>query len=224
MADIIIPAKNESHITIVLDQLAQLKTRIDSVYIIVDSVDDETLNFIKPTKNLNVELVVNSNQKNFFGAVLKGLQTSRAELVAVVMADGCDSLSDLDKMFELADERKMCIVCGERTNQNTESFFKSAMRFVLRSLFKYGLRLPFSDLTNNFKVYRRKSVLELIDQDTKGFSWSFEVTVKALLKKEKVGFVSTKARNRQTGKSNFSISFELRGYVKWLLIYLSARG
>jgi hypothetical protein len=76
--------------------------------------------------------VVVSIEKNFFGAVLKGLRTSQAEFVAVVMADCCDNLPDLDRMFKMAEEEEMCIVCGERSNHNTESFIKTFSRLVVR--------------------------------------------------------------------------------------------
>mgnify|MGYP001607165203 FL=1 len=163
-------------------------------------------------KYSNIRLIDNKLDKGFANALKTGFRAAEGGVVLPVMADSCDDLGTVREMFSKINEG-YDIVCASRYMKGGlrigGSRFKGfSSSFVGRSLY-YLIGLPTHDISNAFKMYRR-TVLDSIDIQSKGFEVSMEIPLKAYYLGFKMTEVPTVWRERTKGKSSFRI-FRLTG-------------
>jgi len=104
---IIIPARNEQDIIgqTLKGVFSKIKYKDFEVVVVNDNSTDNTFDvaksFIKKYKKLRV---INNKQKGFGTALLAGFKNAKYGFVVPVMADLCDNVEDINKMFELTKE------------------------------------------------------------------------------------------------------------------------
>jgi len=84
-------------------------------------------------------------------------------------------------------------------------------------------RVPTSDVTNSFKLYRKAMVDTLTIKSDGGFEIGMEIVIKAHFAGHKVTEIPCTWRDRRQGTSRFQIFHWMPKYIKWyfLAIYKS---
>lgn len=216
---IIIPAHNEQdNIGEVIKKIEENLDLGHELIIVNDHSTDATADLAQKLcgKYANIRLVNNLKDKGFAGAIEAGFANAKGEVVIPVMADLCDDLSTIKKMFDKINEG-YDVVCGSRYIKGGSRLGGSKIKgffscFVGRSL-HYLLGLPTSDIANAFKMYR-KTVVDSIDVKSKGFEISMEIPLKAYYRGFKISEVPTAWRERTKGKSSFRMFKLLPAYLK----------
>ena len=216
---VIIPAHNEEdNIEGVINKVETSLQMPHELIVVNDHSQDRTAELVlKASRRYpNVRLIENLNDKGFANAVKTGFANNSAEVVVLVMADLCDDLRTVTEMFEKINAG-YDVVAGARYIKNGARLGGSKVKgffscFVGWSL-HYLLGVPTHDIANAFKMYR-KSVLESIDIQSKGFEISMEIPLKAYYSGFRLTEVPTIWRERVKGKSSFSMFKLLPSYLK----------
>ena len=219
---IVIPAHNEEeNIVSVLNKIEQNIDIPHELVVVNDHSSDDTARFVQEFsgRNRNIRLVENNLEAGFANAIRTGFANASGELVIPVMADSCDDLSTIKKMHEKMNEG-FDVVCGARYakggarlgGSRLKAFFSS---YIGLSLY-YLLGLPTQDITNAFKMYRKK-VLDSIAIESQGFEISMEIPLKAYYLGFRITDVPTAWTERNKGKSNFKIFNLFPNYLKLYL-------
>jgi glycosyltransferase involved in cell wall biosynthesis len=227
---IIIPAYNEG------DNIAKtLKEIHDRVFvpheimIVYDYDEDNTLPVVNQyilKENVKIiSLVKNQYGRSFSGAVKTGLACAKHEIIVVIMADLSDDLSIVDKMYAKINEG-YDIVCASRYMKGGKQvggpkLKKNISRLAGLSLC-YLTGIPTHDITNSFKMYRKKVVDNLVLEST-GSEISMEIAVKAFLNGSKIAELPSVWRDRTSGKSRFKLLKWLPKYIYWYLMGLKKK-
>lgn len=80
---------------------------------------------------------------------------------------------------------------------------------------RYLARVPTSDVTNRFKLYRKAMVDVLTIESDGGFEIGMEIVIKAHFSGYRVTEVPCTWHNRQQGASRFRILHWMPDYLKW---------
>lgn len=223
---IIVPAHNEE------DNIAETIETIEhglhipyELVVVDDHSADNTKRIVNELSSRynNIRLIENKYDKGFVNAIRAGFDNAAGDAVVPVMADLCDDLSTIGKMYDKIKEG-YDVVCGSRYirggsrlgGSKVKAFFSC---FVGRSI-GFFLGVPTSDISNAFKMYR-KDVIEKIDIRAKGFEVSMELPLKAFFLGFKIAEVPTVWKERTKGKSNFKMLKVLPDYIKlyiWAIV------
>jgi hypothetical protein len=76
--------------------------------------------------------------------------------------------------------------------------------------------IPTSDVSNSFKMYRKR-VIESLEIRDSSYATSMELTLKAYFKGAKITEVPTVWNGRVAGSSKFLFSKQTRNYVHWFV-------
>jgi glycosyltransferase involved in cell wall biosynthesis len=224
---IIIPAYNEeAAITGVLaDLVTQLPQQIVEEIIVVDdhSTDataEAVFRFRSNYPGFNIQVIANSAPRGFANALRLGISKAKGELIAHVMADGCDRVNDITAIFDEFKKSNLDMVSASRyTGSGARKggpILKAVFsRFVGLSLYRV-IKIPTRDCSNAFKVYR-KEIFKSISLKSDGFEVSMELCLKAYLLGYRIKELATIWSERERGSSSFNIFKESRGYIKLYL-------
>lgn len=216
---IIVPAHNEEdNIAEVIKKIEETVTVGHELIVINDHSMDQTAKIVSGliTQYPNLRLVNNHLKRSFANAIKTGLANIKTELVVPVMADLCDDLDSINKMYEKINQG-YDVVCGARYVSGGSRLGGSKLKGFLSSqagkTLNFLLGIPTHDIANAFKMYRKK-VIESIDIKSKGFEISMEIPLKAYYLGFKITEVPTTWRERTQGKSSFKIFKLLPAYLK----------
>lgn len=222
MLDIIVPVYNEGeNIRDLFDQIvSDIKTE-KRILIVYDFEEDNTLPEVNKAIQempLNIEAIRNIYGRGALNAIKTGLHESTANAVLVTMADLADSLTSVDKMYELV-EQGYDLVCGSRYmkvgKQIGGPLLKRTLSRIAGVSLRYLTRIPTHDVTNSFKMYTRK-VLDLFEiESSGGFELGMELTVKSYVHGLKITETPATWYDRTAGKSNFKLWSWLPRYLYW---------
>jgi glycosyltransferase involved in cell wall biosynthesis len=173
-----------------------------------------------------VRLHRNDIGRGVLNALKAGIAAARGSWVLVMMADGSDDPSDVDRMIALA-EGGADVVVGSRYVRGGRQLggppVKRAMsRLAGLSLYWLGA-LPIHDATNNFRLYRRSFLDGVRIESEGGFELAIELTVKAHIGGRRLAEVPTTWRDRTAGESRFRLRAWLPRYLRWYLLAVRHR-
>jgi len=216
---IIVPAYNEEeNIEHVIAEIEKTVSLAHETLVINDHSKDTTEKIVE---NLTVKypalrLINNPNEGGFASALKTGFKNAHGEVIVPVMADLCDELTTIEKMYEKINDG-FDIVCGCRYTKNGArkggSKFKGFLSCSAGWSLYYLLGIPTHDIANAFKMYR-KEIIGSFDINTRGFEVSMEITLKAFYKGFKVTEVPTIWKERTRGASNFKVFRLLPSYLR----------
>ena len=224
---IVIPAHNEQdNIEDVIGRLIKtLPPEIDyEVVVVNDHSTDNTQAIVEGLcgKFANLRLVNNLSEGGFANALKAGFANLQGEIVLPVMADLCDDLSVVGKMYEKIISG-YDIVCGSRYIKGGAriggSKFKGSLSCFAGRSINFLLGIPTHDIANAFKMYKKSVIDNIGNLCSRGFEVSMEIPLKAYFKGFKIGEVPTVWKERTRGKSNFKVAKLLPNYLK---VYLWA--
>lgn len=222
MLDIIVPVYNEDKSILKLFDEIEREIKTDKhVMIVYDFDEDKTVPVVERHKNdysFEIELVLNHIGRGALNAIKCGMESTRQEMILLMMADSSDRLNVVDSMCELMNNG-YDLVCGSRYmkggKQNGGPFLKGLLARIAGVSLHLLTRIPTHDCSNSFKLYRR-SMLECIEiESSGGFEIGLEILVKAYTGGYKICEVPSEWFDRESGQSNFHMWRWLPHYLHW---------
>ena len=222
---IIIPVFNEGkNITKVVETIETEVKTPNQILVVYDFKEDSTLPVIRKMqkRNSNIKLVKNNvdNGRGVINAIKTGFDYVEDGALVVMMADMADDPETVDKMYQKI-IGGFDVVCGSRYSQGGKHLggplIKSFLSWLADFLAPFLLGIPTFDLTNAFKMYRKKVINSIKIESTGGFELSMEIVIKANFKKFKITEVPTIWQDRTQGNSRFQLLKWLPKYIHWYL-------
>ena len=218
---VVIPAYQEADsIFPVLDRILEAVTLPCEVLVIVDSVDDTTIPYVKKyaVKEPRVKTLINTYGAGPANAIRFGLDNARAPVAVVTMADGSDDASQIDTLTRLV-ERGVVVAAASRyarTGQQVGGPIAKAALSHLAGVSLFWLaRVGTRDATNSFKAYSTAFVRAVGVESDKGFEIGLELVAKARRARLPVAEIPTIWLDRAFGVSRFKIRAWLPRYLRW---------
>ena len=225
MLSILVPVRNESDaLKDIIEHFSKKLININhEVLIINDFSEDDTL---KKTENLILEKnnfrVLNNTKKGLGGAINLGIKESKGKNIAIMMADGSDDINDLINYNNLINSNNYDAILGSRFLK--ESIVKKYpfQKLVLNRLFNYFVGLVFwnsyNDYTNAFKIYKKKTLIEISPLISESFNIFLEIPLKIISRNYNYKVIPINWIGRTKGISKFKIK-ELGSKYLFTLIY-----
>lgn len=225
---IIVPAHNEEdNIAQVIKKIEEIVTVSHELIIVNDHSTDKTAIIVSGlmSQYRNLRLIENPLDGGFANAIKTGLINIKTGLVVQVMADLCDDLDAINKMYGKINQG-YDIVCGSRYIKGGARLGGSRLKgffslFAGWSLY-HLLGIPTHDIANAFKMYR-KEVIDSINIEAEGFEISMELPLKAYYAGFKITEVPTIWHEREKGKSSFRMFNLVPNYLKFYLWAIKKR-
>lgn len=217
---IIVPVYNEGDN--IRNAIAKIKAKVKfrhEILIVYDFPEDDTVPVVQELvkKHSEIKLVLNK-KKGLINAVRSGFKACAGDAVVILSPDEADDPFTINKMYKKLQEG-YDVICasryssqGKRINQTSFKLFLSKTAGILTPLF---LGIPTQDLTNGYKMYRKKVLDDIVINSDGGWEFSMELTIKAHNAGFKITEVGTISRNRKHGKSKFKLIRWLPRYLYW---------
>jgi glycosyltransferase involved in cell wall biosynthesis len=225
---IVVPAHNEQeNIRDVITQIENVVAVPHELIIVEDHCADATAQIALQLTARFPALRVVSNQlpKGFANAVRFGISTATGEAIVPVMADLCDEIKIIDKLWEKFGQG-YDVVCAARYVQGGARYGGARLKGFLSSFAGKSLHallgIPTHDVANSFKLYR-STVIKNLTTKAEGFEISMELVLKAFLAGCRITEVPTVWHERTRGTSSFKIGKLLPGYIRLYLWVIAKR-
>ena len=223
---VIIPAYNEEqNLPRTIDGiLATLRReRISCEIVIVnDNSRDRTRQLIVDRMGADPELVVVDNPPpgGFGRAIRTGLHAFRGDAVAIMMADHSDDPEDLVRYFRKLGEGYDCVFGSRFREASTVTSYpplKLAVNRAVNTLLRLLFMVPWNDLTNAFKVYRRSAIEGLGPLQASHFNITIELSLSCVIRGYRIAEIPINWYGRTWGVSNLKLSEMGRRYLATLI-------
>lgn len=225
---VVIPAYNEegSVAETVKSIVATLSTeRVEHEVIVVDdSSTDGTAAVVAGISAQHPQVrCLPSPYKNGFGfAVRAGLEAFEGDAVAIVMADGSDSPTDLVAYQRLLEEGYECAF-GSRFMPGSRVTDYPRSKLIMNRIVNWGIRVLFrhgyNDTTNAFKAYRREVIENIKPLLSHHFNLTVELPLKAVVRGYSYGIVPISWANRKAGVSKLALN-EMGSRYLFIVLYV----
>ncbi len=224
---IVIPCKNESETiekTIYHIQKNLEKKQIEfEVILINDFSNDNTKNILEYLdKEKSFVKSYNNDRKGLGGAITIGINKAQKEYLVIFMADMSDDLNDLIRYYENISKKDLDSIFGSRFTKNSKIIDYPLVKLILNRLFNNFVRVIFltkyNDFTNAFKIYKTKTLRELLPIVSENFNTFLELPLKIISRGYSFEIISINWENRKTGTSKFKVR-ELTSKYIFTLIY-----
>lgn len=220
--DIIIPVYNEDENIIKLLKLLDGQVVCNfRVLICYDSESDNTLKHLKDSNIIKNEILLIKNPKQGpNSAIIKGIKSSKSNIILVYMADDFENIKLINRMVDLIEAGNDLVIpsrfiIGGKMIGAVKS--KEIITRVGSHLIYHLARIPFKDCTNAFKMFSASIVDKIQFDSTTGFTFALELVAKSYflnLKIVEIPSVWIEVKNR---KSNFKMLKWIPYYIYWLL-------
>lgn len=226
MLDIVVPVYNEGKN--IRTQLLKVEKCIKSakrVLIVYDFEEDDTLPSLKtvePELSYPIIRIRNKYGRGALNAIKTGLEEAGSEAVLVMMADLSDSIEIVDRMHEMIVTGEADLVCGSRYMKGGKQHGGPVLKGLFSRMAGVTLHLfsgiPTHDVTNSFKMYRKKMLDSITIESNGGFEIGMEITVKAYLSGYTIKEIPSEWFDRSEGKSNFHMWKWMPHYLHWYFL------
>lgn len=235
LLSVIIPTQNEEECleeTIVSFKNVLTQNNIPHEILVVDDYSfDNTQVLLEKLKKVfsNLEYIKNDSPRGFGNAIKKGLMEYKGDVVAIVMADGSDSPHDLVKYYNKIITGYDCVF-GSRFIKGGQVIGYPKIKFVMNRVGNLLIRkvfgLPYDDITNAFKCYRRSVIERVKPILSNHFNITVELPIKAIIYGFSYTVVPNSWTNRKHGVSKLNLRRMLKQYLLivlflWLNKYIS---
>jgi dolichol-phosphate mannosyltransferase len=168
-----------------------------------------------------IRCVQSHNPRGFGYAIRSGLELFTKDSVAIVMADGSDSPTDLIAYWRILCEGYDCAF-GSRFMAGSRVHDYPRIKLVLNRVVNAGIELLFghgyNDTTNAFKAYRR-SVIETVQPLLSNhFNLTVELPLKAVVRGHTFAVVPISWTNRASGESKLALN-EMGSRYLFIVLY-----
>jgi len=208
---VVIPAYNEAGaLPALIEELSGAPDDYE-ILVIDDGSTDGTSEILKSS---GIRVIRHPYNIGYGAALKTGIRHARADLVAIMDADGQHSLADVDRLVSGLEDFEM--VVGARTKDSQTSPLRKPFKILLGWVANYlsGTRIP--DLNSGLRVFRRRTVEDFLPILPNGFSFSTTVTLAFLTGGYPVSYVPIRTAERAGRPSNVKIMTD--GFNSVLLI------
>jgi dolichol-phosphate mannosyltransferase len=225
---VVVPAHNEEEtVAETVEGLVSTLSReeIDHEVIVVDdSSTDGTAAVVERigTEHPQVRCLPSPYRNGFGFAVRAGLEAFGGDAVAIVMADGSDSPTDLVSYHRLLEEGYECAFGSRFVHGSTvldyprsKLIMNRIVNFCIRVLFRHG----YNDTTNAFKAYRREVIENVQPFLSHHFNLTVELPLKAVVRGYSYGIVPISWTNRKAGVSKLHLN-EMGSRYLFIVLYV----
>ena len=223
---IVIPVYNEDkqlHNTV--KKINKISKRIKDYEIVFidDFSTDNTKQIIKKSIRSNKKIKYYKNIKKGLGSAIGlGINKSTKKFVCIFMCDNSDDLSDLMEYYKIINKNNLDAVLGSRFLKNSRITNYPILKMVLNRIFNYIVKIIFlsnyNDFTNAFKIYKKKTLKELMPIVSDHFNVFLELPLKIIIRNYKYKIIPISWKGRKIGVSKFKIS-ELGSMYIFTLLY-----
>jgi len=220
---IIIPVYNEAdNIGKLINKINKQVTSPHQLILVYDFDEDNTVPVVKKLqkKQKNIRLIKNNvgDCQGVMNAIKTGFKLVKSGAVVVTMADLADEPKTINAMFKKI-QQGYDVVCGSRYSKGGKKIggpiIKSWLSKLSGLLTPIMLGIPTKDVTNAFKMYRKKVLDSIKIESEGGFEIAMEIVIKAHAKGFKITEVPTTWHDRTSGESRFKLIAWLPRYVHW---------
>lgn len=228
LLSVVIPAKDEEDC--IESTLLALTETLDTakipaeILVIDDASADSTAAKVSALAATHpcIRLIQNRGRHGFGLAVRKGLEHFTGDCVAVFMADASDSPDDLVQYYRIIEEGYDCAF-GSRFIKGGRTIDYPRRKLILNRLANSFIaalfRLPYNDVTNAFKCYRREVIEHMMPLISPHFNLTVEMPLKAIVRGFSFAVIPITWTNRQTGISKLKIK-EMGSRYLFIVLYL----
>jgi dolichol-phosphate mannosyltransferase len=182
------------------------------ILVINDNSNDKTeiiINELK-IKIPTLRYIFNEPPNNGFGyAIRKGLENFDGDCIALVMADLSDSPKDLVNFYnEMLKNNVDCVFGNRFINKGDVSNYPKKKLIINRfvnNMISIVFGIKYTDCTNAFKLYSRKTIDGLKPFISPHFNITVELPLKAIVRGYSYSILPNKWANRKHGISNLKI-------------------
>ena len=225
MLSILVPVRNESeNLEGIFEHFQEnIKNLNYEVLLINDFSEDDTLDRAnKLTDKYKNFKILDNKKKGLGGAINLGIIKSSGKNIAIMMADQSDDINDLIRYNEIMNTHNCDAVFGSRFLNESKVNDYPIQKLILNRIFNNFVRIIFfsryNDFTNAFKIYKRKSLLELLPMVSENFNVFLEIPLKIISRNYSYLIIPINWNNRKHGKSKFKIK-ELGSMYIFTLLY-----
>ena len=225
MLSIIIPVRNESDslkdlLSVFSEKLRNLNYE---VLIINDFSQDDTLSKAKQIFLENKRFkILDNKKKGLGGAINLGVKEAAGTNITIMMADQSDDINDLLNYNLIMNSENFDAVLGSRFLKNSKVINYPIQKLILNRIFNLFVSLVFwnsyNDYTNAFKIYKKKTLIEISPLISESFNIFLEIPLKIISRKYRYKIVPINWTGRTKGASKFRIK-ELGAKYLFTLIY-----
>ena len=225
MLSIIVPVRNESNIIHeVFDYFSNnLKDIQYEVLIINDFSNDDTFDKCKKLvddyKNFRI---FDNPKKGLGGAINFGINQAKGDNISIMMADLSDDIDDLKRYNSLMEQGNFDAILGSRFTRDSKVKGYPIQKLILNRIFNFFVSIVFlnkyNDYTNAFKIYKKKTLLEIMPLISESFNIFLEIPLKIISRNYRYKIISINWIGRKKGESKFKIK-ELGAKYLFTLIY-----
>ena len=197
-----------------------LKESIDfEILIIDDNSNDQTSEKIKQisNKNKHIKLILNTLPKGFGNSIIEGIKNAEGEIICFVMADQSDSPQDIINYYNEIIKDNLDCVFGDRWvgGKLVENYpkFKFLINRIGNKVISNFFKIDYTDLTNSFKMYKKRVLLELFPLISYHFSITIEIPLKIIYRGYKYKVLPNSWKNNQHSISNFNLFHIAKTYT-----------
>lgn len=204
--DVVLPAHNEGQ-TIErtlreFDQIVRQDSGISIRFVVCeDGSTDDTVEIVKSLSNeLPIELISSCGRKGYSRAVVDGLRSATADIVAFIDSDGQCDPSDFAALYSAIEDADL--VVGYR-HPRSDPVYRKAMSRAFKLLYEVLFPVRLRDPSCPFLVVRRSSLEAILTGNAgllkQGFWWEFNA--RAFASHVKVQEAPVRHRVRVDGKT-----------------------
>ena len=223
---LIIPVYNESaQIINTIKEIYKIKKKIKDFEILIvnDFSTDETVKVIKSANKSFKKIRLIQNKKKGLGSAMQtGILASKKKYVCIFMADLSDDINDVFKYLKKIDKNDFDAVFGTRFSSKSKIQKYPLFKFLLNRIFNNFVKLLFlnkyNDFTNAFKIYKRKTLIDIMPIISEHFNVFLEMPLKIISRKYSYTIIPINWKNRKRGNSKFIIK-ELGSMYLFTLLY-----
>jgi dolichol-phosphate mannosyltransferase len=220
---IIIPIKNEEeNIEEISEKISKVNIDLELVFIDDFSSDRSYEKVLEVQKKFRFVKVIKNEEKGLGSAINTGLNNITKNFTSIMMCDGSDCLSDLEKYYKIITSKDCDAVFGSRFYKKSTLVNYPLKKLILNRIFNFIVSIvflnKFNDYTNAFKIYKSSSLKKLKPIVSESFNVFLEIPLKIISRKMKYETTSISWMGREKGVSKFKIK-ELRSKYLFTLLY-----
>ena len=225
MLSIIVPVRNESNIIHEIFEYFSnnLKDIQYEVLIINDFSNDDTFDKCKKLVDEHKNFKIFDNQKKGLGGAINlGINEAKGDNISIMMADLSDDINDLKRYNVLMEQGNFDAILGSRFTKNSKVKGYPIQKLILNRIFNFFVSIVFfnkyNDYTNAFKIYKKKTLIEIMPLISESFNIFLEIPLKIISRNYRYKIININWIGRKKGESKFKIK-ELGAKYLFTLIY-----
>lgn len=224
---VVVPAYNEAkNLPPTLGDLARALRAEEipfELLVVNDNSGDDTAAVVEGLRGEipEIRMVHNAPPNGLGRAVRCGLRNFSGDVVAVVMADSSDDPKDVIACYRKIEEGYDAVFGsrfrpGSRVTQYPP--VKLYVNRIVNKMMQIMFMTPFNDLTNAFKVYRRRVIESISPLHAAHFNITIEMSLSCIIRRYRITEIPIRWYGRTWGQSNLKLREMGRRYLCTLLM------